>query len=340
VRAIGFRSHGDKSVNQATLYTSVPPSLKRQSRHEDYGEAYQRECINSWRAAGFRVVSLNSDAEIEGLRGKGFDVEFASNGSPNGRTKIGDFLSAMSSSDGAVAGIINADCYLMSPGETIQSILDSARGSLVVLRRVSLDPDTMRPTGIYCHGFDAFVFDTRFAPKIADGGDWSIGEPFWDYWFPLAMYIAGAQLKAPEVPMLVHLGHEEQWRFDTSKDSKAKLWRKLIALHREQRLPPQLSQAVEKAGLGIQPDEIGTIALLKCIVPWLKSFPMQTRPSLPGSPGDFVCRMLAGLEGSEEFQLRRELGSVTLAHWLRANRRRVGRVLNRVRSRLDLFFGR
>jgi len=320
-------------MNRVTLYTSIPPSLNRWSRNEPYGEAYQRECINSWREAGFRTVSLNSDAEIESLRGKGFDVEFLSNGSPNSRTKIGAFLSAIGSSDEAVTGVINADCYLMNPGQVIQSILDSARGSLVAVKRLDVDPATMRPTGS-CFGIDAFFFDTSFAPKIADGDEWSIGEPFWDYWFPLAMHIEGAQLKEPDAPILIHLIHEQQWQFETSNDSAAKLWRRLISAHREPRLSPQLAQRIGEVGLGLRGEEIDTEMVLKCIVPWLVSFPERIRLCLPGAPGDLVCRMLTGLASSDELRLKNQLEAVTFAHWLRSKQRSIRRVRDRVRSRL------
>lgn len=323
-------------MNRPTLYTSVPPNMKRLSGNEDYGEAYQRECIASWHAAGFRVVSLNSDSEIENLRTKGLDVEFVSNGTQDGRTKIGDFLSAMVKSGEAIAGIINADCYLVHYGEFMRSLLDAARGSLVVLRRLNLDQETMRPTGQFCCGFDAFLLDTRFAGEIRDGNDWSIGEPYWDYWFAIAMLVEGARLKAPAVPALVHLGHEQQWQFETSTPSQAKMWRKLVALYQEQKLPLQVSQAIEDVGPGVRPEEVGTIPLLDCIVPWLMSFPEQIRPAFAGSPGDFVCRMLAGLEKSDEFNLKQKLDRITLMDWLRSILFRIGRVRNRILSLLDL----
>lgn len=321
-------------MDRPTLYTSIPPRQDRQSFSADYGEAYQRECVASWHAAGFRVVSLNSDSEIESLHSKGLGVEFLPNGTQNARTKIDDFLSAMAKSGEPIAGIINADCYLVHHGAFIQSLLDAARGSLVVLRRLNLDQETMRPTGQFCCGFDAFLLDTRFAGKINDGNDWSIGEPYWDYWFAIAMLVGGAPLKAPAVPALVHLGHEQKWQFETSNHSQAKMWRNLVALYREQKLPRQVLQAIEQVGPSVRPEEVGTIPLLDCIVPWLMSSPEQIRPAFAGAPGDFVCRMLAGLEKSDEFNLKQKLERITLMDWLRSNLRRIDRVRNRIQARL------
>ena len=82
-------------MQHVTVYTSIPPLLIRQSQGEDYGDSYQKECINSWREAGFRIVSVNSDCEIDTFLEKGYDIEFVSNGSLHDRTKIEAFLSAI-----------------------------------------------------------------------------------------------------------------------------------------------------------------------------------------------------------------------------------------------------
>ena len=198
-------------MQHVTLYTSIPPLLIRQSEGEDYGDSYQAECIYSWRAAGFRIVSVNPDCEINTLLGRGYDIEFISNGSLRDRTKIEAFLSAIRASGEAVAGIINADCFLMNPGGAIGNILKAAEGSILLLERLDIDPTTMRATGSHYLGFDAFFFDTRFVAKIDGGDDWMIGEPVWDYWFPLVMHIAGASLKAAKTPIIVHLDHERRW---------------------------------------------------------------------------------------------------------------------------------
>ena len=134
-------------MHQVTLYTSVPPRLIRQTQLEDYGDLYQKECINSWKEAGFKIVSFNPDCEIDALLGKGYDVEFVSNGSSGNRTKIGTFLSAIRDFGENVAGIINADCFLMNPGVAIGNVLKATEGSIILLERLDIDPKTMRATG-------------------------------------------------------------------------------------------------------------------------------------------------------------------------------------------------
>lgn len=322
-----------------TLYTSIPPLLVRQSQGEDYGDAYQKECINSWREAGFKIASVNPDCEIDVLLKKGFDIEFISNGSLRDRTKIEAFLSEIRNSQEGIAGIINGDCFMMNPGRAIANALKAVEGSILLLERMDIDPKTMRATGLGYPGFDAFFFDTQFVAKIDSGDDWMIGEPVWDYWFPLAMHIAGANLKVANIPILVHLNHERQWWDANSEASGAKLFRYLVSLESERKLPGVLAKRVSEFDIMLETGKIdvGT-AWRECIMPWLKTFPESVPLSPPGSPGDFICRVLTGMANSNEFRFERQLNTVTFALWLHATRRAIARVGNGVSRRLQSTF--
>jgi hypothetical protein len=323
-------------MRNVTLYTSVPPDLIRQAQLEDYGASYQAECINSWRQAGFRVVSLNSDCEIEGLLKRGYDIEFMSNGSSQSRTKMESFFSVVLASGDDVAGIINADCFLMSPGVAIDNLLTATVGSIVLLERLNIDPTTMRATGSSNFGFDAFFFDTRFVAKIDYGNEWTIGEPVWDYWFPLAMHIAGATLKAPTSPIIVHLNHEQQWAIGDSNAKGIKLLRHLLSLESEGRLPTAMSRQIRKFKLQERSREIDEDSFWRCFIPWLRNYPQTFTLCASGSPGDFLCRMLAGMAASQESSLRHQLNAVTLGYWLQAKRRALARAKTGALHRLHL----
>src|SRR5262249_18597936 len=146
---------------------------------------------------------------------RGMDVEFISNGSQRDRTKIACVLSSIAKAGDRVAAIINADCLLIHYGDFIKTISRLAQDSIILFERLNLDPDTFRPAGSHCYGFDSFFFDTRFIGDLASSDSWLIGEPFWDYWFPLSMIYAGARLKMPRAPGLVHLNHDTGWRLGT-----------------------------------------------------------------------------------------------------------------------------
>ena len=322
-------------MHKVTLYTSVPLQLKRETKSEDYGVSYQKECINSWREAGFKIASLNADCEIDILLGKGYDIEFISNGGSQNRTKIATFLSTIRNSGESVAGIINADCFLMNPGMAIGNILKAAEGSVILLERLNIDPNMMRATGSRSLGFDAFFFDTRFIENIVDGDNWTIGDPVWDYWFPLVMHIAGASLKAPNAPIIVHLNHVQQWRGVDSRASGSKLLRDLLSLDLEGRLPVELAQQVRKFNFEGQPGPIDVDRWEECIIPWLKTFPETFSLCPSGGPGDFVCRMLAGMADSNEFQLEHQLNTVTLGYWIQAKRRAFSRAKTAALGRIN-----
>ncbi len=283
-----------------TIYTSIPGELQRHAQQEDYGEVYQRECINSWQEAGLNVVSINPDSELALLKTKGIDVEFVSNGTVNSRTSIGSMLSLILNSGDDIAGIINADCFLMNPGDAVNAALDAAKDSLVLLERLSIDPETMRPTGFYCGGFDGFLFDTRFLKDVKAADAWKIGSPQWDYWFPLVMHIAGAKLKKPDALMLMHLNHPTRWGREEYMGNAVMLWQTLRSMNLE-RFPHDVAREIRSFSGGDNAGEVAVERFLDSVASWL----VESRESFslcpPGTAGDFVHRILAGFETQMTF---------------------------------------
>jgi hypothetical protein len=56
----------------------------------------------------------------------------------------------------ALPALFNADCFLTNPGRAIGNILKAAEGSITLLERLEIDRKTMRATGSYYLGLDAF----------------------------------------------------------------------------------------------------------------------------------------------------------------------------------------
>ena len=288
------------NMSERTIYTSIPAELIRRAHQQDYGEVYQRECLNSWQEAGLNVVSINPDSELESLREKGLDVEFVSNGTIDRRTSIGSILSLIRTSGDDTAGIINADCFLLNPGCAVNEALNAAKDSIVLLERLSIDAETMRPTGFYCGGFDGFFFDTRFLKDMRDSDAWTIGSPQWDYWFPLVMHIAGAKLKKPDALILMHLNHPTRWSREEYLCNAIKLWQTLYSMNLE-RFPADVALEIRsfssEGGIG----EIAVERFLDSVASWL----IESREVFAicplGTTGDFVRRILAGLETQMTF---------------------------------------
>jgi hypothetical protein len=196
-------------IAKATLFTSLPPRTTRMVGRHDFGLAYQRACIDSWIAAGFDVVSLNPENEIAELRKFDFPVDYLI--SPNSRPKILEYLTEARRSQTELMGIINADCLLLNYPGFVQSILSGARDGLVMVERVNIDPNSLLPTGQTCLGFDAFFFNKADACQVTIDPDLSVGQPWWDYWFPMEFAVSGIKLVRPQWPLIIHLDHEQGW---------------------------------------------------------------------------------------------------------------------------------
>jgi hypothetical protein len=318
-----------------TLYTSIPPKLYRMAGGIEYGDAYQKECINSWISAGFRVVSINPKKEIANIESKYPQVRFVDSGSEDVRTKIQVFLRNIAASGESVSGIINADCYILDCHGIANRIRAwSQQESIVPLRRLDIDRVTLRPTGRKCLGFDGFLFDTRFISRIEELGDWTIGMPWWDCWFPVAMKLAGARILMLEAPVLLHLEHEQRWGFDEHDTRVALLWDLLVAHSEKTPSGEKFLQTRVFCGAdpSNKPRQVGQIA--NRIISWLYLQSETIRFSNEGVPGDFLGRVLMGLEESQEASLRHQLETVTLARWLRSKRAAVRRLGDRIRTRL------
>jgi hypothetical protein len=199
------------------LFTSIRPPADAE------GISYLRDCLNSWRAAGFGPVAVNGPVEVEALRQLGLPVEFAVMAA-DGKPRIGAFLSAIRQRSCRFAGIINSDCRMMGYPGLAARLRDQLEGRAVLAWR--LDVGDLKPSGAR-YGFDAFVFDTEVMP--ADDAGFSIGDVWWDYWFPLACEMRGAKIETLAFPLLKHKVHPLNWKARKWDDGAHRLWAALRA---------------------------------------------------------------------------------------------------------------
>src|SRR5262245_59480011 len=95
--------------------TSIPPRLSRTNDGVSVGDEYQRLCVESWLACGFKVLSVNPREEIEPLARRFPEIEFVPVDSDaravTGRALpfIADLLRELAASSVPVVGIINSD---------------------------------------------------------------------------------------------------------------------------------------------------------------------------------------------------------------------------------------
>jgi hypothetical protein len=194
------------------LYTSIRPPA-------DAGAvAYLKECLDSWRAAGFEPVAVNGPMEAETLRQLGLAVELAVMAADR-KPRIGDFLSAIRERGCRFAGIINSDCRIIGHPGLAANLQRQLDGRAVLAWR--LDVGDIEPSGVR-YGFDAFFFDTEIMP--ADDAGFSIGDVWWDYWFPLACEMRGATIETLSFPLLTHQVHPLNWKTRKWDDGAHRFW--------------------------------------------------------------------------------------------------------------------
>lgn len=214
------------------LLTSLPPRLNRRDRNgTDIGAAYQRACIESWVGCGFHPVSVNPPEEIPALAAAFPQVSFVVADS-NGQGLYGrpvvflNHLLRQAEGEGAPAfAIINADILLTGGPSMAARLADMACGGggrCVLAHRFDrphldpADPGAGAEEGaFYTIGFDLFVMETARAGLFGDdvfGADgFAMGIPWWDYWVPLRLKLAGVPVSLLTDPVVQHLDHDKHW---------------------------------------------------------------------------------------------------------------------------------
>ncbi len=138
------------------LFTSIKPPT-------DAAElSYLRDCLNSWRAAGFDPIAVNGPDETETLQQCDLGIEFAPMRT-DGKPRIGAFLSAIQQSDERFAGIINADCRIMGYLGLAARIRDGLDRRCILAWRIDVG-EVIKPAAA-SHGFDAYFLNTQFLPE-------------------------------------------------------------------------------------------------------------------------------------------------------------------------------
>jgi hypothetical protein len=192
--------------------------------------ALQRAAVQSWRAAGFAVLSVNAASEIPQLARDHPDVtlvaatataeKIARKPLPYIRTLMGALRAACESGGHALAdctvGLINDDIHLRLAAGDLAEIARAAQGSVILGPRVDVaDADALArfaPTGreTYSIGYDYVLMSADVMADFADS-PFCLGMPFWDYWLPLMALLKGRRLFALAEPVALHIAHETRW---------------------------------------------------------------------------------------------------------------------------------
>lgn len=253
-------------TTEVTLYTSIQPQLKRPVRGRDFGPAWQRTCIGSWKAAGFRIVSLNAPAELEALRSLEPIVEFQQIAADRKRPTITDFFAAAANSANRVVGIINGDCLIIQQMNLVDRLSRGIDG-IAIVEKLNIDQQTLRPSGRPCMGFDAFFFEPASLARVKHDSFWLLGGWWVDYWLPFAFHTAGLKIWTLPARSLIHLDHDipRAWGEDWN-NATLRLTDFLLNAGKQGLLDPTLTKNLSSAA---RKDD--RAALLQLLFFWLRS---------------------------------------------------------------------
>lgn len=209
----GGGSIGSQPDRVDALFTSVPPRMERSSPDGfSIGRSYQEDCIRSWRASGFTVYSIHFEEELATLErfdGVTYVGVRRTEDDPPAEVKpsLKAMLRVIEEVGAGLSGLINSDILLVeAPGWT-DVVRSEVAGSVIAFTRYETNDVDRTCVGWAPWGFDLIFFDRKFIGSLRYCG-MRIGETWWDYWLPLWMHFAGAEIKHVEDCVALHLDHK------------------------------------------------------------------------------------------------------------------------------------
>jgi hypothetical protein len=172
----------------------------------------QRAALNSWRAAGLSVVSINSAPEAAQLRDHFPDVSFQLIDKPavdaRGRplVPIHAMMQAARDASSDICGIINSDIEFRGQPSFFDLVRQQVAGSLIFGNRVDVVDRKVRRGKTYRNGYDFFFWDRKNSPLL-EKSPMVLGLPWWDFWLPLHAYAQGLRIKRFASSSFIHVVH-------------------------------------------------------------------------------------------------------------------------------------
>lgn len=187
--------------------TSISPG------HKNYNN--QLRAVRSWIDAGYEVVSLNAEEEIEVLKESFQDVKFISTNRHNKKlfgkpyvivSAIIDYLKEVKSKYSLV---INSDIIIDDKTGYTKRLKELSEESIIIMNRIDFDGD-METGRSYESGFDAFFINEKhldmFPQTIL-----CLGQCHWDFWLPYMAIMNGAKVIKSKERYIYHQVHTVQY---------------------------------------------------------------------------------------------------------------------------------
>jgi hypothetical protein len=183
----------------------------------------QRAALQSWRAAGLSVVSVNSRSEAAAMREHFPDVTFKLIDRPiediRGRpfVPIRAIIQAAKESSADICGIVNSDIEFRGDGSFFDLVRREAPGALVFGNRIDAADAAATSGKEFRNGYD-FFFWSRENSDLLEETRMVLGLPWWDFWLPLHAHSQGLKIKRVVTSAMIHFVHPIGW--DTANFAK------------------------------------------------------------------------------------------------------------------------
>lgn len=176
----------------------------------------QQAAIESWLDLGFDVVSVNIPGEVEHLHTEFPGITFlhvsrsAASGGNDPHVYLSELFNVLTSMPGEICGVVNSDISLLYEPGLYALICNHAEKALVLGSRIDLSPADSSSAMENSYGFDVFFFHRKILDDFPSG-NFCLGMPWWDFWFPLMATACGVPLKRLMTPVAHHVIHEVAW---------------------------------------------------------------------------------------------------------------------------------
>ncbi len=180
----------------------------------------QFKAIESWIKAGYEVVSLNSEEEIEALK-EFKNVKFVSTYRHNKHmfgkpyvivSAIIDYLKEVKSEHSL---IINSDIIINDTENITESLKKRSEEGIIVMNRGDFQND-INLSKIYDKGFDAFFINGKHL-EVFPQTILCLGQCHWDFWLPYIASMGGVKLIRLRKPYIFHVMHGVQYSVENWK---------------------------------------------------------------------------------------------------------------------------
>ncbi|WP_244459093.1 hypothetical protein [Roseomonas fluvialis] len=249
-------------MTDVALATSIPPMMRRPGPGGiEAGPAWRAACAASWCAAGWRVMTVNPEAEIGRLGDlpPGLETVAAEPGVAEtyGRPGawISDALGRAIATGAPVVGLVNADILFDLDPVQRAALVERAAQGMVACNRTDVLHRHQGEGIAYRYGYDLVLMPRALALRL-DVSGFAFGVPWWDYWIVLDAMLQDLPVTAAQCEGIRHLAHVPAWDRTGWRLALAMLMRRLAPRRADlSRLAPgPVAEAMADLLLAVAPE--------------------------------------------------------------------------------------